>query len=65
MKKMGRPKGDNNKDCICSIRIDESTVRRLEAYCKKMQIAKSEAVRAAIDLLVDNNEEVCECNSTK
>jgi len=55
MKKMGRPKGENNKDCICSIRIDEKTLKRLEEYCKKMHVAKSEAVREAIDLLVDDD----------
>ncbi len=59
MKKMGRPKGENNKDCICSIRIDEKTLKRLEEYCKKMHVAKSEAVREAIDLLVDDDQKVC------
>ncbi len=27
MKKMGRPKGDNNKDYICTIRMDERTMK--------------------------------------
>lgn len=52
MKKMGRPRGKNNKDKVCTIRMDERTLRRLETYCRLMNIAKSEAVRDAIDLLV-------------
>lgn len=56
MKKIGRPKGDNNKDCVCSIRLDDNTLRRLEAYCKKMSVAKSEAIREAIQLLVEEEQ---------
>lgn len=48
MAKVGRPKGDNNKEYNYTIRLDESTKRRLEAYCEKMHIAKSEAIRKAI-----------------
>lgn len=51
MKKKGRPKGENNKDKVCTIRMDERTLKRLEAYCRKMNIAKSEAIRDAINLL--------------
>ena len=54
MKKMGRPKGENNKEKVCTIRMDESTLTRLEAYCNLMQIAKSEAIRDAINKLVDD-----------
>lgn len=55
MKKMGRPKGDNNKEHICTIRLDESSLNRLLAYCEKMQIGKSEAIREAINLLVEKD----------
>lgn len=54
MKKMGRPKGDNNMEKVCTIRMDESTLARLEAYCEKMSVAKSEAIREAINKLVDD-----------
>ena len=54
--KTGRPKGDNNKDCICSIRLDEATLRRLNAYCEKMKILKSEAMRTAINSMIDDAE---------
>ena len=49
----GRPKGTNNKEIICSMRMDAATKERLEAYCKKMNMAKSEALRHAIDLLAE------------
>lgn len=49
----GRPKGTNNKDIICSMRMDAATKSRLEEYCKKMDMAKSEALRHAIDLLAE------------
>lgn len=57
MKKMGRPKGDNNMEKVCTIRMDESTLARLEAYCNLMHIAKSEAIRDAINKLVDDASE--------
>lgn len=52
MKKMGRPKGDNNKDCVCTIRMDEHTMKRLEAYCRLIKKAKSEVIREAINRFV-------------
>ena len=58
MGKMGRPKGNNNKECICSIRMDEPTLKRLEIYCEKMGILKSQAIREAINtLMLDENTE--------
>lgn len=58
MKKMGRPKGENNKDCVCTIRIDEYTLKRLEAYCRMMNKAKSEVIREAINKMVDEEENI-------
>ncbi len=54
MKKMGRPKGDNNMEHVCTIRMDDNTLARLEKYCDLMNIAKSEAIREAINRLVDD-----------
>ena len=51
LKKMGRPKGDNNKKIGYTIRMDEATLRRLELYCKKMGMLKSQAIREAINAL--------------
>ena len=58
MKKMGRPKGDNNKDCVCTIRMDERTLNRLEAYCRLINKAKSEVIREAINKIVDERPEI-------
>lgn len=33
--------------------MDAAKKERLEAYCKKMNVAKSEALRHAIDLLAE------------
>lgn len=56
MSLIGRPKGENNKDIVCTIRIDENTARRLETYCRKISIGRSQAIREAIDLLIAENE---------
>lgn len=58
MKKMGRPKGDNNLVKSYTIRMDDDTLTRLEAYCKLTKIAKSEAVRKAINTMIDEYEEI-------
>lgn len=58
MKKMGRPKGDNNKVKSYTIRMDDATLTRLETYCKLMNVAKSEAIRKAINSMVDNCDEL-------
>lgn len=51
LKKMGRPKGDNNKEIGYTIRMDDATLRRLELYCEKMGMLKSQAIREAINAL--------------
>lgn len=51
MKKMGRPKGYNNKEHGYTIRMDEATFSRLELYCRKMGMLKSEVIREAINSL--------------
>ena len=57
LKKMGRPKGDNNKECGYTVRMDETTLKRLELYCKKMGVLKSQAIRDAINALPIETEE--------
>ena len=54
MKKIGRPKSDNNMEKVCTIRMDENTLHRLEKYCELLHIAKSEAIREAINKLGSN-----------
>ena len=54
MKKMGRPKGEDNKEYTYTVRMNEDTLRRLEAYCERLQIAKSQAVREAIEKMIED-----------
>lgn len=56
MKKIGRPKGNNNLDKTYTIRIDNETHCKLENYCKLKKIAKSKAIRIAINTMIDRNE---------
>jgi len=57
MANVGRPKGENNKDYNYTIRMDEMTKKRLEAYCKKMSVHKSEAIRDAIWFLSETEKD--------
>jgi hypothetical protein len=57
LKKMGRPK-DNNKEIGYTIRMDDAMLRRLELYCEKMGMLKSQAIREAINALpIDENDD--------
>ena len=58
MKKMGRQKGDKNMVKSYTIRMDDATLIRLETYCKLMNVAKSEAIRKAINDMVDSCTEI-------
>ena len=58
MKKMGRPKGENNMERVCTIRMDDNTLLRLERYCEYMHMAKSEAIRVAINKMVDEENHI-------
>lgn len=58
MKKMGRPRGENNMEKVCTIRMDENTLMRLEKYCELMNVAKSEAIRVAINRMVDEEKAI-------
>lgn len=54
MSKIGRPRGENNKDNTCTIRLNDETFFKLEQYCAENNKGKSETIRDAIDLLVSN-----------
>lgn len=45
----GRPKSDNSKGTMLRVRIDEETVRKLEATSNELGITKSEVVRNGIE----------------
>lgn len=51
-KKMGRPT-DNPKPNRITIRIDNETLNKLDDYCKKINVERSEGVRHAIQKLDD------------
>lgn len=53
--KMGRPKVDNPKDVRYSIRLDAETERRLQAYCTEHGMTKGNAIRKAVELLLEAN----------
>lgn len=48
----GRPKVDRPKDVKYSIRLDSETEIKLNNYCKEHGIAKGEAIRQGIHLLL-------------
>lgn len=52
----GRPKVDEPKDIRFSIRIDDDTNKKLDDYCEKNGIAKAEAIRKGIHLLLSQKE---------
>ena len=45
----GRPKIENPKNERITIRLDDDTLKKLNAYCSKEKIDKAEAVRRGID----------------
>ena len=57
MGKIGGQKGKNNKETIISMRLDEATKNRLEAYCIRMHRSRSEVIREAVDLFVEEAED--------
>ena len=52
MAKVGRPKSDNPKGDKFSFRLDASTVKGLDDYCRKNGVTRSEAIRVAVNSLV-------------
>ena len=57
MAKAGRPKGTNNKDYNYTIRLDEATRNRLEAYCLRLNASKSDVIRNAIYKITEESDE--------
>lgn len=55
--RIGRPKVDEPKDIRFSIRIDNDTNEKLDAYCEKHKITKAEAIRQGIHLLLEQKQQ--------
>ena len=53
MTRTGRPRAEKPKEIKYSIRMDAETEQKLKAYCEKNDISKGEAIRQAIQLLLD------------
>ncbi len=51
-KKMGRPIIGKKKDTRLGIRLDEDTLQKLEDYCKKKSLSKSDAIREALKVFL-------------
>lgn len=49
--KKGTKLTENPKDYMLRVRLDQTTVKKLDAVCEKKQITRSEAVRRGIDKL--------------
>lgn len=50
--KVGRPKAENPLGSRFGVRLDAETDKKLQEYCKKHGISKSEAVRRGVHLLL-------------
>ena len=48
----GRPKTENPINIRTSVRLDAETDRKLNDYCEKHGITKSEAIRKGVHLLL-------------
>lgn len=51
MSPMGRPKSESPKDTMLRVRLDEEYREKLDRCSNKLNISKSEVVRAGIDLV--------------
>ncbi|MFQ7096086.1 MAG: ribbon-helix-helix protein, CopG family [Christensenellales bacterium] len=49
----GRPKVENAKTEKMSICLNQTSKQKLEEYCKRENVSRSEAIRRGIDLLTE------------
>lgn len=49
----GRPKAENPKDIDVKVRFDRLTHEKLLAYCQERGITRTEAIRKAVQVLLD------------
>lgn len=52
----GRPPSKNPKNVEVKARIDEKTAKRLLAYCEKLGITRTEALREGIERILEDAE---------
>lgn len=49
----GRPKSDNPLNVDVKVRLDRTTSKKLDDYCKEHNITRTEAIRRGIHLLLE------------
>lgn len=49
----GRPKSENPLNVDVKVRLDRATSEKLDDYCKKHGITRTEAIRKGIHLLLE------------
>lgn len=52
----GRPKVDNPLNVDVKVRLDNTTSKKLEEYCKQHGMTRTEAIRKGIHLLLSEKE---------
>lgn len=52
----GRPPSENPKIVEVKARLDEQTARRLIAYCERMGITRTDALREGIKRILEDEE---------
>lgn len=52
----GRPPSKNPKNIEVKARLDEQTARRLLAYCEKLGITRTDALRKGIERILEDEE---------
>ena len=57
MAQMGRPKLEEPRSNKASVRLTDRQMARLEAYCKKLQLTKAQALMKGLEELYRQNEE--------
>ena len=57
MAQMGRPKLEEPRSNKASVRLTDRQMARLEAYCKKLQLTKAQALMKGLEELYRQDEE--------
>ena len=57
MAQMGRPKLEEPRSNKASVRLTDRQMARLEAYCKKLQLTKAQALLKGLEELYRQDEE--------
>ena len=56
MTKMGRPKSDQSKKKVLSVRVEDSLYQRICAYAEQKKLTVTEVVLAGLEMLLSEPE---------